>query len=225
MTHKDYEGLVTPRCFDPGAWGPAAEPVSSGGRGGAWFVESGSLSAVLRKYLRGGLVARVCMSAYLYLGENRVRPFSEFRLLSSLHARGFPVPKPIAAGYQRAAFAWYHGAILVERLNGTVPLAGCIGHLSSGQWSVLGKTLRQFHDAGVFHADLNCFNILVSEDDFYLIDFDKGVIRQDARPDARWKSANLSRLHRSLQRLNWPRGAGDLASRWAELELGYQGRA
>ncbi len=72
VTHKDYEGVVTPGWFDPDAWGAAAELVSSGGRGGAWFVETANLSAVLRKYLRGGFVARISESAYIYLGEDRV---------------------------------------------------------------------------------------------------------------------------------------------------------
>lgn len=224
IAHEDYGGIVNPGWFDPDFWGAAAEPVSSGGRGGAWFVETADLSAVLRKYLRGGFVARILESAYLYLGEKRVRSFSEFRLLLKLHNDGFPVPKPIAACYQKTALACYRAAILVERLRDSAPLADSIGHLSLDQWRSLGMTLRRFHDAGIRHADLNCFNILVREDGFYLIDFDKGEIKENPKRDAPWKAANLARLRRSLDRLNWRRaGAGDLESRWAALEEGYQG--
>lgn len=222
VAHKDYEDVVTPRWFDPDAWGAAAELVSSGGRGGAWFVETANLSAVLRKYLRGGFVARISESAYIYLGENRVRSFSEFRLLLKLYNDGFPVPKPIAACYQKLTIAGYRGAILVERLRDAVPLADSIGHLSQERWRSLGMTLRRFHGAGIRHADLNCFNILVREDGFYLIDFDKGVIKKKAKGNAPWKAANLARLRRSLERLNWQEGAADLESRWTALEQGYQ---
>ncbi|KKN23671.1 hypothetical protein LCGC14_0902610 [marine sediment metagenome] len=223
IAHEDYGSLVTPDWFNPDAWGTAAEPVSSGGRGGAWFVETADLSAVLRRYLRGGLVAKLLKSAYLYLGEKRVRSFSEFRLLLKLHNDGFPVPKPIAACYQKTAVACYQSAILVERLRDTEPLADRVGHLSLGQWRSLGITLRRFHDAGICHADLNCFNVLVREDGFYLIDFDKGEIKEKPKQDASWKTANLARLHRSLSRLNWRQaGAGDLESRWAALEEGYK---
>lgn len=223
ISHQQYANAVTPGWFDPKTWGDAAERVASGGRGGAWFIETADLSAVLRKYLRGGFVARFCESAYVYCGENRVRSFAEFRLLLTLYNAGFPVPKPIAACYQRSAFVGYRGAILVERLRGSMPLAGCIGQLSADRWRVLGSTLRRFHTAGVRHADLNCFNILVRDDGFYLIDFDKGTIRERAKPDAAWKTANLARLRRSLGRLDWPEGAANLEAKWVALMQGYQG--
>ncbi len=223
IAHRDYENIVTPGWFDPKTWGSAAELVASGGRGGAWFIETANLSAVLRKYLRGGFVARFSESAYIYFGENRVRSFAEFRLLMKLYDDGFPVPKPIAACYQRSAFAGYRGAIMVERLRDSVPLATCIGQLSADQWLILGTTLRRFHDSGVRHADLNCFNILVRDDSFYLIDFDKGVIKDKAKPNASWKAANLARLRRSLERLDWSEGAANLESQWAALVQGYQG--
>jgi len=223
LVNRDYEGLVTPGWFNPDYWGAAADLVSSGGRGGAWFVESASISAVLRKYLRGGFVARMSESAYVFLGESRVRSFAEFRLLQKLHDDGFPVPKPIAACYQKSGAVLYRCAILVERLRDSVPLADCISRLTTPRIRSLGSTLRRFHDAGVRHADLNCFNILVREDGFYLIDFDKGDIKNTAEINAAWKAANLARLRRSLEHLSWQQDATDLESLWAALEQGYHG--
>lgn len=49
---------AAPEWFVPGYWGAQARPVDSGGRGGAWFVDAPFGRAVLRRYLRGGLVAR-----------------------------------------------------------------------------------------------------------------------------------------------------------------------
>src|SRR5690554_1639504 len=85
--------------FEPGHWGDAARPVGTGGRGGAWFVEGPFGHAVLRKYLRGGLAARISRDLHLWRDPNRSRSFMEFRLLRELRRDGLPVPAPIAACY------------------------------------------------------------------------------------------------------------------------------
>ena len=41
-----------PEWFDASYWGEAGKPVTSGGRGAAWFVEGPFGRAVLRQYLR-----------------------------------------------------------------------------------------------------------------------------------------------------------------------------
>src|SRR6185312_24099 len=56
----------------------------------------------------------------------------------------------------------------------------------------------RFHRAGIWHADLNAHNVLVSPAGLHLIDFDRG--RQRA-PAAGWRLANLRRLRRSLLKL------------------------
>jgi 3-deoxy-D-manno-octulosonic acid kinase len=67
------------------------------------------------------------------------------------------------------------------------------------QWRKIGRSVRGFHEAGVFHADLNAHNILIDPvGEVFLIDFDKGALRE-ASPQ--WKKTNLSRLHRSLLKL------------------------
>ena len=57
-----------PEWFDPQHWGSQAHPVSSGGRGAAWFVDAPFGHAVLRHYLRGGLVARLNRDRHLWRG-------------------------------------------------------------------------------------------------------------------------------------------------------------
>lgn len=225
LSHPDYEDIVTSNWFLPETWGAAATPVSSGGRGSAWFIKTDGLSAVLRHYLRGGLVARISRASYVYLGEKRVRSFSEFRLLDSLHRQGLPVPKPVAASYWRMGVFWYRAALLIERLEGATPFADAIHELAREDWHRLGGVLRQFHDANVFHADLNCFNVLVQGDRFYLIDFDKGERRDGAASSARWKSENLARLYRSLERLEWGKGTTSLRTLWQALLEGYYGQS
>ncbi|MBW0149358.1 3-deoxy-D-manno-octulosonic acid kinase [Marinobacter arenosus] len=219
LIHPDYEGRVTKEWFKPDYWGERAQPVSTGGRGGAWFLEADGSRLVLREYRRGGLVAKLSEKAYAYTREQDVRSFSEFRLLNQMHRMGLPVPRPVAAWYRKVSLVQYRAAIIIERLDGTVPLAELITRLRAEDWCALGKTIRRFHDAGVRHADLNCFNVLVEGSRFYLIDFDKGRIQPPGSASS-WKNANLERFARSLRKV-----AGEAAQRkvWDAFMNGYNG--
>ena len=69
--------------------------------------------------------------------------------------------------------------------------------LSQETWQQIGQVLAQFHQAGVYHADLNAHNILRDANGkIWIIDFDKGAIRRPGR----WQAKNLARLLRSLQK-------------------------
>src|SRR5688572_33122548 len=83
---------ATQDMLDPAWWGSAAEPVSAGGRGAAWFVHGPAGDAVLRRYRRGGVAARFSHDRYLWLGHDRVRSVGESRLHAQLHALGLAVP-------------------------------------------------------------------------------------------------------------------------------------
>jgi 3-deoxy-D-manno-octulosonic acid kinase len=78
-----------PAWFAPQHWGDAAQPVSGGGRGGAWFIQTGEGDAVLRQYLRGGWMASLSRDGHLWRGINRVRSFAEFRLMRVLREKNF----------------------------------------------------------------------------------------------------------------------------------------
>ncbi len=71
----------------------AALADARGGRGSISYIEVDGQQFVLRRYLRGGLPARVSRDRYLWLGEERTRPFQEFRLLAALLDRGLPGPE------------------------------------------------------------------------------------------------------------------------------------
>ena len=181
---------VDPDWFYPAYWGERARPVAVGGRGGAWFIDDSEGAMVLRHYLRGGWVANVSRDGYLWHGANRVRSFAEFRLTRALHARGLPVPRPLAACYRRNG-ASYRAAILVERLEGVHSLAERAG-VAGGDapWEETGRMLARFHRAGLDHADLNAHNILFDATGHgWLIDFDRGRLRV---PETRWRERNLA---------------------------------
>lgn len=219
LTHPDYRGRVTAEWFNADYWGDNARAVSSGGRGGAWFIETAELNLVLREYRRGGLAARISRKTYAYTKESEVRSFSEFRLLDQLYQMGLPVPKPVAAWYRKTSPVQYQASIIIERLNGTVPLAELLEDLDRSAWVALGELIRRFHDAGVRHADLNCFNVLVQDNAYYLIDFDKGSIVPPGSPSD-WKSRNLERFARSLRKVS---GDAVQARVWEPFMTGYNG--
>lgn len=205
--------------FAPEYWGEQARQVTSGGRGGAWFVDTPIGPAVLRRYLRGGWAAHVSRDAYLWRGANQTRSFAEFRLTRALHADGLPVPRPIAASYRRHRIG-YRAAILVERLQGVRTLAECAA-LAAGDapWEATGRLVARFHRAGLDHADLNASNLLFDDSDHgWLIDFDKGRLRI---PDTGWRERNLSRLRRSLLKLRGDRDADAVVADFGRLRRAY----
>ncbi|MBU2886609.1 3-deoxy-D-manno-octulosonic acid kinase [Gilvimarinus agarilyticus] len=209
--------------FEPRAWGQSAVSVSGSGRGSAWFVNTASGEQwVLRHYRRGGLPGKLIKDAFLYLGEPSVRSINEYKLLQTLYARQLPVPKPIAAHYCRTGLV-YRAAIIVARLPGTRSLLTLNDKADRPLWEAAGQCIRQFHDAGVYHADLNATNVLVNPDSgqVYLIDFDRGALRTASPESTAWKRANLNRLQRGLVK-HWPTNTGSSTPFFDALICGYR---
>lgn len=180
------------------------QPVTAGGRGQAWFIEINGLAAVYRKYRRGGFVSKINQQTYFSLSLENTRSIKEWRLLESMAERGLPVPRAIAASVSRWPFKYsplYRAQILVELIPNVQVLDQVLSkrELTRGEWALIGKCIRRFHDANVYHADLNVNNILLDKSStVFLIDFDKSEIRPSQDKQASWKVANLQRLKRSL---------------------------
>ncbi|PJK10866.1 3-deoxy-D-manno-octulosonic acid kinase [Lysobacteraceae bacterium NML120232] len=202
--------------FCPSHWGDAAQPVSQGGRGAAWFIDAGSDGWVLRHYLRGGLVARLSRDKFAWQGEDQVRSFAEFRLLQRLYALDLPVPRPVAAFYRRQRLG-YRAAILLQRLVKVQTFAHWVAHAGdAAPWQEAGRLIARFHRVGLNHADLNAHNLLFDgEGKAWMIDFDKSRLQ---KPEAAWQGANLARLRRSLEKV-----AGQAATTpgFARLQAAY----
>jgi 3-deoxy-D-manno-octulosonic acid kinase len=185
-------------------------------RAGAFFrpgrpaQDGGSVIALdepggLRHYRRGGLRARLGgRESYLWLGEPRVRAWAEARVLDHLRRAGLRVPEPLGAIYWRggASSFFYRNAILVARIAGAQALAG---RLDQADPAAVARAIAAMHAAGVWHADLNAYNILFDADgQVWLIDFDRarlGVVS----PEQAQK--NRLRLRRSLVKVAGARGA------------------
>lgn len=208
-----------PAWFIPGHWGERARPVHSGGRGGAWFVDAPFGPAVLRHYLRGGWAAGISRDRYLWHGSDRARSFAEFRLTRELHRRGLPVPRPIAACYQRQGVG-YRASILLERLTAVQSLGErAMAGAQDAPWEETGRLIARFHRAGLDHPDLNAHNILFDASGHgWLIDFDRGRLRIPATP---WRQGNLARLRRSLLKLRGTRVVAEVEQDYARLRAAY----
>jgi 3-deoxy-D-manno-octulosonic acid kinase len=208
--------------FDPDYWRARGELAAvSGGRGSAWFVGSGAHPWVLRHYRRGGFMARISEDRYWWSAEDRVRSFSEWRLLHFLAQGGLNTPKPVAAFYRRKRWT-YRCDLITERISQAQALSAALeaGPLTAALWRAVGAALARLHRHGVDHADLNAHNILIDSCGVVsVIDFDRGRLRA---PGA-WTLRNLARLERSLQKISASVPADRFTpASWQELLTGYQ---
>jgi len=208
--------------FAPEYWRARGEIVAADrGRGAAWFLRAPAGEWVLRHYRRGGAIAPLLSAdRYLWMGEDRVRAFVEWRLLAQLWSLGLPVPQPIAARYARRGLT-YSCDLLMQRIEGAQPLSAALAEaaLTPASWTAIGALVARFHAAGVDHADLNAHNILLGKTAaHHLIDFDRGRIR----PDGSWKERNLRRLRGSLEKIARELPADRFsAAAWNALLGGY----
>ncbi len=186
--------------FDAAHWrGQQGTLDVRAGRGSVSFVDAPFGPSVIRQYRRGGMIARVVDDVYLWTGEDRTRGFVEFRLLTALRDMRLPVPAPIASRYERDGLV-YRADLITRRIDNATTFAEYLvsGKADNAVAQRVGDTLARFHAAGACHADLNAHNILITTDDIWLVDFDRGILRT---PQATWRRSNLARLFRSCMKV------------------------
>lgn len=214
---------ISPAAFTPSAWTSASAvtgELRSAGRGNTMIVSDGENEFVLRHYRRGGLPGKLVRDLYLWNGEDNTRAFREWRLLYKLYRKGLPVPRPAAARYQRHGLT-YRADLLTLRVPGIRSLADRIIERRETRafWQAVGRGIHRFHAAGVYHADLNAYNVQIAPDgSIVLLDFDRGELREPGV----WRQKNIARLHRSLRKI---RGVDKRVNfgkaEWNELLEGY----
>lgn len=158
---------------------------------------------------------------YLWMGQERSRPWLEWNVL--LHAReaGLPAPEPIAAFTCRRGL-WYRAALITAFLDDTEMMTERLQRqrLAHEGWHALGRLIHRMHLAGIRHADLTTDNILVdSEDRFYLVDFDKAVIMKQL---SNWQWTPLERLQRSIVKRHGQQALNFDSADWQALLDGYR---
>lgn len=193
-------------------------------RGKAVMFEYRGVELVFKQYHRGGLAGRLVEKSYLYSRLPNTRIWREFNMLRDMRNMGLPVPRPVAARCVSVPPLAYRGALITERVadSKTLTEALCENPLENTLWEKLGTLIARFHQHNIFHADLNASNILLTgSGQFYLIDFDKGVIRDSlSRQDA---EANVARLRRSLDKLQGRHSTFYFTEEnWQALEAAYR---
>jgi 3-deoxy-D-manno-octulosonic acid kinase len=214
---------VTHDWFAPAYWREReALRVQSGGRGGVAMIDTPAGECVLRHYRRGGLVAALMGDRYHWRGAMRTRPFAEFHLLAEIERLRLHGPVPVAARYCRHG-AFYTADLITRRIAHARTLAECLaaGQLDGALADAVGALVARFHREGIWHADLNAHNVMVSGEALFLIDFDRG---QKRAPRMAWHQANLQRLRRSLLKLGAAAGDESAFDRelWQPLLRGYR---
>lgn len=180
---------VTAALFDP-------DPLETGEIGGRGRIDRFSLNegeGIVRRYRRGGAVARLLGDRYL---ANRM--LDEFRLTARLHTAGAAVPEPLGVVWERRG-VWYRGGLATRAFQGET-LHACLdrGGVDPVLLRECGRRIRDLHDAGLWHADLHVKNILVNGDAIRIIDLDNARLGRALSRIAR--ARNLLRLRRSLEK-------------------------
>lgn len=216
---------IPPGLFDPEWLRREGRLLSDNalGRGTAWLFEHAGGEFVLRHYRRGGAMAKLSDDSYVWLGLQATRASREYHLLLRLAEWQLPVPRPLAAHIARSGGS-YRNDLITARIPNTQTLAERLARpLGDRCWMRIGNVLRRFHDAGVYHADLNANNILLdAAEQPWLIDFDKGAFRKGEQ----WKAQTQSRLRRSLDKLSGKANEAEQPfhfdeSNWQALLAGY----
>ena len=220
-----HTALPDAKYFDIAYWRSqqALEDIAVG-RGNTWFLNAPFGPVVLRHYLRGGWAARVSRDRYFFTSIDNSRPFREFQILAAMLELDLPVPKPVAALCRHKGLM-SSGALLTGTIAGAQTLAdflpggGSFNENTVVPWVNIGKCIRRFHNAGVWHADLNARNILLdSSSQVYLIDFDRARLTPSRAVNG---EGNLNRLKRSLRKL-WPTSHSQtLQPAWDQIKAGY----
>ena len=192
LVREEWRETLTAALFDQ----EGCTPTSMGGRGTLLRFTFAGGTGLIRKCLRGGLLRNLTKDAFFAIN----RPLQELKLHAALYEAALPVPAPLGVVWRKSGF-WYRGAVATQEL----PAQNLLEYLQSPRVhatpSILqkcGSLIRDMHDLGVFHPDLQIRNILVSMDAtlVYLIDFDKA--KRYRRLSDSQRSRNLLRLKRSF---------------------------
>ena len=163
--------------------------------------------AIVRRYRRGGLVRHFTRDLYW---ERPFRPLAELVCTETARQRGVPTIEVLAAGVERAAMGLYRGLFISREAEGFMNLWEWLRNKPSSEErhtviATVAQGIERLHSAGVYHADLNLTNILITtkgtQPQVRVIDFDRARMFPAALQSSRRKK-NLQRLRRSLSKLD-----------------------
>jgi 3-deoxy-D-manno-octulosonic acid kinase len=185
----------------------SAVEAGAGNRGSAFQIDLGDgLELYARRGRRGGMIASILSDVYVGLAP---RPLTELAVTIEAMRRGIPVAEPMGAMIERVGPALYRGFFLTRAVRGmTLWEFVKTDDDPTVRAHVLGQAraaIGTMHEKGLFHADLNLHNLLVTRarESFTLtiIDLDKARLF-DAPLSSAMRRANAARLMRSARKLD-----------------------
>lgn len=169
-----------------------------GGRGGLWELPGGLL---LRRCRRGGALGRLLGDRY----ASPERALEEQRLAAHLLKEGVGVAEVVAVRAERARPGWKLD-VVTRRIEDAIPLRELLPRAPVAE---VARAVRRMHDRGVWHADLNLQNILVTKSgEVRIIDLAGSKVKRPLPESARMD--NIARLYRSLVKQGLPASAVSL---------------
>ncbi|HUL29952.1 MAG TPA: lipopolysaccharide kinase InaA family protein [Thermodesulfobacteriota bacterium] len=165
----------------------------------------GGKRMVLRQYLHGGLLRAITRNLYFF----GARSFRELALTEEIRSSGVPTISSVGAIHHAILLRLYQAYFLSVEIPGAADLIQYFNEtgthpslegITSKRKTIrsIGLLIRQFHQAGFFHGDLQLKNILVAGEQPLLIDFDHSYRKSTLSVKARMR--NLLRLNRSVEK-------------------------
>jgi len=182
---------------------------------------------VIRKYSHGG-VLRFLNPDLFSFGR---RSFQELSLTEEIRSAGIPTIQPIGAIHQTVVPFLYRAYLLSLKISNAMDLVRYLKEIYAPfsteslfrkrkMIKAAGALLRQFHQSGFYHRDLQLKNLLVAGDQILIIDFDRSCRKATISIPQRMR--NLLRLNRSVDK--WKRSGLPITKtdRW-RFFLAYAG--
>ena len=206
VIHRDIASHAAEIMQKLGELASAAQ-AGAGNRRSAFRLNlAGGLELFARRGRRGGMIGSILSDVYMGVTP---RPLNELALTVEAMRRGIPVAEPMGAMIEWIGPALYRGFFLTRAVRGMTlwefvktdddPIVRA---------HVLGQAraaIDAMHNKGLFHADLNLHNLLVTQarESFtvIIIDLDKSRLF-DAPLPAAIRRANAARLIRSARKLD-----------------------
>jgi hypothetical protein len=185
----------------------SAVEAGAGNRQSAYRLDLGDGAELFaRRGRRGGLIASILSDVYVGIAP---RPLTELAVTVEAVRRGIPVAEPMGAMIEWLSPVLYRGFFLTRAVRGmTLWEFLKTDDDPTVRTHVLGQAravMDTMHDKGLFHADLNLHNLLVTQarDSFsvVVIDLDKSRLF-DAPLSVAMRRANSTRLMRSARKLD-----------------------
>ncbi len=206
VIHRDLASHAAQIMQKLGAISLASE-AGAGNRGSAFRLAlDDGLELFARRSRRGGIIASILSDTYVGITP---RPLTELAVTIEAMRRGIPVAEPMAAMVEWIAPALYRGFFLTRAVRG-MTLWEFVK--TDDDPTVRSHVLAQartaidtMHSKGLFHADLNLHNLLVTQTNesftVIIIDLDKSRLF-DAPVSSAMRRANATRLIRSARKLD-----------------------